>query len=137
HLTSTTTDHGYRRAHRYLHPGPLPASDITTVGGVPATTLERTAFDVARTSRWGFAGALAAFDAALRAGADRQVMGSYGSVPRKGVGRAREALIHAEGLSENPGESWSRAQLIAAGLPIPRLQTEIFDAYGDFVARSD
>lgn len=76
-------------------------------------------------------------DAALRAGADRVRIAAYGARPQTGVGIGRRALELADPLSENPGESWGRAQMIEAGLPTPVLQPEIHDAEGVFVARSD
>ncbi|EGD55370.1 hypothetical protein [Gordonia neofelifaecis] len=39
------------------------------------------------------------------------------------MARARHCLDHADGASANPGESWGRAQMIEAALPIPRLQS--------------
>ncbi|MFT4201078.1 type IV toxin-antitoxin system AbiEi family antitoxin domain-containing protein [Gordonia sp. (in: high G+C Gram-positive bacteria)] len=137
HLTSSTTDRGYQRSHRHVHPGNLAEHDVVIVDGLRVTSLERTAFDVARTSPHGFAGALAAFDSALRLGANRRSMARYGREPRTGVGTAREALKIANGLSDNPGESWGRALMYLDGLPMPRIQTEVFDEYGVFVARPD
>ncbi|GGF24163.1 hypothetical protein GCM10007298_20110 [Williamsia phyllosphaerae] len=58
-------------------------------------------------------------------------------IPRRGVGQARRALHHADGNAENPGESWSRAQMIDAGLPPARLQHEFHSATGELVARTD
>ena len=84
----------------------------------------------------GFAGALAVLDAALRLGADRKLMRKMLRATRRGVGQARRALAHATADAESPGESWCRAQIIEAGLPIPRLQHEFRDQDG-FVARSD
>ncbi|WP_018178622.1 type IV toxin-antitoxin system AbiEi family antitoxin domain-containing protein [Jongsikchunia kroppenstedtii] len=137
HITSATTDRGYRRGHRYLHPGWLAPADVVQIDGVWVTVIERTAFDVARSSPHGFAGALAVFDAALRAGADRDRMAGYARRPQTGVAVARRALLYADPLSENPGESLGRAQMIEAGLPMPRLQCEIYDIDGDFVGRPD
>lgn len=65
------------------------------------------------------------------------MMSGYGREPRTGVGVARRALALADPRSENPGESWSRAQMIAAGITPPTLQREIFDRRGNFVARTD
>lgn len=136
-VTSATTDRGYKRKHRYIHPGPLKSADVTLVDGIWTTCLERTAFDVARTSSKGFPAALAALDSALRMGADARRMSEYGGEPRTGVGVARSALRHANPLSENAGESWGRAQMIEGGLATPRLQRRIFDKSGDFIARTD
>ncbi len=136
-LTSATSDRGYKRAYRHIHPGPLAPCDVEERDGIWVTTLERTAVDVARTSPRGFAGALAVIDAALALGADRATMSSCCGRPRTGVGVARCALRHANSLSDNPGESWGRAQIIEAGLPVPRIQHDVVDARGRFVARPD
>ncbi|NMO01352.1 hypothetical protein HH308_09010 [Gordonia sp. TBRC 11910] len=137
HLTSATSDVGYKRTRRHVHPGPLTPDDIVQVDGLWVTSRERTAFDVARTSTSGFPAALAAFDSALRTGGDRTVMQAYGAQPRTGVGVARRALTFADPLSENAGESWGRAQMIEGGLVVPRLQHEVFDDAGTFIARTD
>ena len=66
-----------------------------------------------------FAQALTAFDQAIRMGGDVEVMGDIlESRRRVGVRVARRALACANGLSESVGESWSRAQMIEAGLPV-------------------
>ena len=108
---------------------------MTIVDGVPVTTIERTAADIARGA--GFAGALAVFDSALRRGADRAVIAGKLEDRRHGVAIARRALAYADPGAENAGESWGRAQMIEAGLPIPRLQHTFFDASGAFIARTD
>lgn len=137
HVTSVTSGRGYRRTRRHLHSGPLSPADVVHVEGVAVTTLERTAFDVARSSPLGFAGALAVFDAALRQNANHARMAEYCDRPQHGVGHARVALGQADPLAENPGESWGRAQMIQAGLPIPRLQRRFYDSAGQFIARTD
>jgi hypothetical protein len=117
--------------------GGVPEERRTMVGGLLVTCVEQTAVDVACTTLQGFAGALTVFDSALRAGASRRRMEAMLSTPRPGVGVARAALPFASSASANPGESWSRAQMIEAGLPSPRLQHRFFDGQGRFVARSD
>ncbi|MFT4088588.1 MAG: type IV toxin-antitoxin system AbiEi family antitoxin domain-containing protein [Gordonia sp. (in: high G+C Gram-positive bacteria)] len=137
HLTTVGSDRGYRRRTRHVHPGPLAGAEIGQVGGIRATTLERTAYDVARSSRIGFAGALSVFDSALRGGADRRVIETLCLRRQAGVATARNAIRWADPLSENPGESWGRAQLIAGGVRAPVLQHEVLDEYGLVVARLD
>ncbi|KQS00442.1 hypothetical protein ASG12_05955 [Williamsia sp. Leaf354] len=137
HLTTGTLSGGRRSSVRHEHVGVLGESDIVTVGGIRVTSLERTAVDVARTTTMGFAGALAVFDSALRLGADRGVMEAMMASSARGIGQARRALRHADGESENPGESWSRAQMIEAGLLTPRLQHEFSDRTGNVIARTD
>mgnify|MGYP000343666560 CR=1 FL=1 len=70
HITAVEGSAGYRRSHRFLHPGRLAEADIVEVDGVRLTSPARTAFDVARTSPAGFPGSLAVFDSALRAHVD-------------------------------------------------------------------
>lgn len=125
HFTRRTSRSGSIRYLRHTHPGPLDDAYITEVDGVAVTTIERTAVDVA--CRGGFAAALAILDSALRAGADRAAMEQLVSATRcPGIAVARKALRWADGLSASVGESWSRAQMIQAGLPIPELQAEFF-----------
>jgi hypothetical protein len=42
----------------------------------------------------------------------------------RGAQMVRAALKYGDGRSANPGESWGRAQMIAAKLPLPDLQVE-------------
>lgn len=137
HVTSDGAAHGGRTAARHDHVGPVPPDEIVIVDGVPVTSLEWTAVDVACTTQMGFAGALAVFDAALRLGADREKLERLVRATRRGIGTARRALLHADPAAENPGESWCRAQIIEAGLTIPRLQHEFHDENGSFIARTD
>ncbi|MCR5978714.1 hypothetical protein GDN83_13415 [Gordonia jinghuaiqii] len=122
HLTKTEKRGGFRRGHRAVHAGPLSPDDIVEVDEVRVTSLERTAVDVAMDGD--FARALVVFDRALALEADptvmRTIIDSRGRW--RGVGTARRALSLADAASESVGESWSRAQMIAAGLPVPRLQ---------------
>lgn len=125
-------------ATRYSHAGGALPSDTDRVDGLMVTAMERTAVDVACATTMGFAGALTVFDAALRKRADRDRMAAELDVGRRrGVAAARRALACAAGGAESPGESWSRAQMIEARLPVPRLQQKFFDQGGQFVAQTD
>ncbi|MDY6807895.1 MAG: hypothetical protein SW127_02645 [Actinomycetota bacterium] len=137
HVTTGSKSGGHRSATRHAHVGELKPSEVVLVDGVRVTSLERTAVDIACTTSMGFAGALAVFDAALRQGADRTMMSTMLQRRRPGIAQARRALHHADGAAENPGESWGRAQMIEAGLPVPRLQHEFRDENGKLVARTD
>ncbi|MAU80991.1 MAG: hypothetical protein CME34_03805 [Gordonia sp.] len=137
HVATGSKSGGHRSATRHAHVGELKPTEVVLVDGIRVTSLERTAVDIACTTSMGFAGALAVFDAALRLGADRTMMSTMLRRRRPGIALARRALHHADGASENPGESWGRAQMIEAGLPIPRLQHEFRDANGKLVARTD
>ncbi|MGC4960752.1 type IV toxin-antitoxin system AbiEi family antitoxin domain-containing protein [Gordonia sp. DT101] len=137
HVTTGSRSGGHRSTARHAHVGTLTPAEVETVDGVRVTSVERTAVDIACTSTMGFAGALAVFDAALRRGADRELMSTMLGRRRRGITQARRALLHADPGAENPGESWGRAQMIEAGLPVPRLQHEFHDADGNLVARTD
>lgn len=134
--TTAGPGHGFRTDRHHCHVAELADDQIILVSGVWVTSIERTALDVACTVGT-FAEALTIFDSALRAGADKEVMRAMLTGRRRGIGRARRALYYADGASESPGESWSRAQMIEAGLPMPSLQCEFVDEDGNVVARTD
>ena len=121
HVTTGGRSGGAVHRYRHLHAAPFDPAEVTVVDGIAVTTIERTAVDVA--AQGVFAQALTAFDQTIRMGGDVEVMGDIlESRRRVGVRVARRALACANGLSESVGESWSRAQMIEAGLPVPRLQ---------------
>ena len=99
------------------------------------TSIERTAADLACTSD--FAVALAVLDSALRHNADPDAISELLGRRKRGATQGRRALAHADGKSENAGESWGRAQMICDGLPVPRLQHEFYSDSGIVVARTD
>lgn len=110
-----------RRAGRHRHAGAVPPEDIVEVDGIRVTSLRRTALDVAQTGN--FAQALTIVDAVMRRGVTgEQLSGALTGRRPEGVRVARRAIEHGNGLSESVGESWSRAQMIDAGLPLPTLQ---------------
>ncbi|MEH3154364.1 MAG: type IV toxin-antitoxin system AbiEi family antitoxin domain-containing protein [Gordonia paraffinivorans] len=137
HLSVAVGSGAHRTPTRHEHEAVLHPDDVLRSDGVRVTSLERTAVDVACTSTMGFAGALAVFDSALRLGADRDRMASMLLGARRGVGPARRGLRHADGRAENPGESWGRAQMIDAGLPVDDLQREFLGRDGELIARTD
>lgn len=137
HLAVGIGTGAHRTPTRHEHEVELGSGDILVRDKVRVTSLERTAVDVACTSAMGFAGALAVFDSALRLGADRDRMAGMLLAARRGVGPARRALRHADERAENPGESWGRAQMIDAGLPVDDLQREFVDDDGRLIARTD
>ncbi|MGB3301230.1 MAG: hypothetical protein WBA98_00895 [Gordonia sp. (in: high G+C Gram-positive bacteria)] len=123
HITNGRSAGGKLIEGRMVHAGLLDEDDVTVVGGVRVTSLARTAVDVAL-SLSDFAQILTVFDSALRAGVAREELERRLMGPRHGVAAARHALAYANGLSDNPGESWSRAQIIECGLPVPILQSK-------------
>lgn len=54
-----------------------------------------------------------------------------------GIADARATVEIADGLSESPGESWTRVLFVSLGLPTPELQVEIRDDGGRLVGRVD
>lgn len=112
------------------HPGSLPDGHARRLGSVALTDDSRTAVDVARTND--FPCGLAAVDSALRAGTRpsdlREVLFYCASWP--GARGASRAVAAGDGRAANPGESWSRAALIAAGLEPTQLQFPVRDSGG-------
>ena len=135
HVTNGRKSGGSRRPQRNVHAGLLPDDDLVDVDGVLVTGPARTAVDVALATAT-FPQGLTAFDAALAAGVDREDLRRMLATSRRGVGLARRALSFADGRAESPGESWSRAQMIEAELPVPDLQVEYVLASGK-TARCD
>ncbi|MBR7190822.1 MULTISPECIES: hypothetical protein [unclassified Gordonia (in: high G+C Gram-positive bacteria)] len=135
HLTKKSKVGGFGHGLRIVHAGPVAPDEVVDIGGIRVTSRERTAVDVAMSGD--FAQALVVFDRALASGADiATVTRILASRNRwRGAGTARRALAHADGASESVGESWSRAQMIEAGLPTPRLQHTFETGAGD--ARTD
>ncbi|GAC53751.1 hypothetical protein GOAMI_24_00070 [Gordonia amicalis NBRC 100051 = JCM 11271] len=116
HVINRKKSGGSVLGHRHVHAATVDDVELVEVDGMLVTSLERTAVDVAAAGS--FAQALTAFDQALRAGADRdRIAQILAGRRRQGIRNARRALSLASGLSESVGESWSRAQMIEAGLP--------------------
>ncbi|UQE74530.1 type IV toxin-antitoxin system AbiEi family antitoxin domain-containing protein [Gordonia sp. PP30] len=130
HAITGHSSHGYVRNRRFLiHACPVDDADIVVIEGVRVTGLARTAADIARSA--GFPRALAALDSALHAGVTREELDELVKPSRRGAAGARYALRHADGLAANPGESWSRALMITAGFPVPKLQVRYILGSGD------
>ncbi len=114
------------------HAAELPDNHVQVrTGTIDLTAPARTATDVARgTDR--FEVALAALDSALRAGVPRDVLLAVQLHCRSWPGARilAAAMPRADGRAANPGESWSRAVLLGAGLPPDDLQVELRDADG-------
>jgi hypothetical protein len=103
----------------------VPPEDVTARFGVPVTSLERTAVDVALDLPT--PEALVTVDAALRRGADREVMllGLAARGPVRGCRTARRTLEWADGGSEAPLESQGRGELMMCGVPRPTCNTTV------------
>ncbi|MFG6403794.1 MULTISPECIES: hypothetical protein [unclassified Microbacterium] len=120
------------------HEDTLGEDDVTTVGGIRCTTLERTVFDIARTLGW--EATVACADAALRTIAmrereydpdvaaewrDRLRERAAGATGRRGIRQARRMIEFADGRAELPGESVSRVQLVRLGFTDLDLQVAV------------
>lgn len=123
HTTSGSSAGGRISRTRHMHAGPLDDVDVVGHDGLLVTSAARTAVDVA--CHGDFDQALVVFDSALRGGVEAvDLAAELDGRRRRGIGVARRALAVADGSSASVGESWSRAQMITAGLPIPVLQRE-------------
>lgn len=115
----------------------LPDDHITTVLGIPVTTVARTVMDIARTT--GFMAGVVAADSALRSHVVVKV--EFAIVLRdcaqwKGVVRARHVLNFSDGRAESALESVARVRFAQYRLPPPGLQRNIRGAHG-FIGRVD
>lgn len=100
-------------------------------GRLPATTVARTAVDLARALDR-FECVVAVMDSALRLGVSKAELRAIHQRCRSwpgavNVGRAIEL---ADGRAANPGESWSRVVFIQEGVPPTDLQVPVYDEEG-------
>lgn len=121
----TRTEHGVRK--HAVHDVDL---HVTSVAGVPCTTLARTVLDLAATEH--FDEAVVATDWAL--GRDLTKAHLYEALDEWGPLRGRRRIEHvidfADARSGSAGESWSRVQIDEGGLPAPVLQQAFSDRDG-------
>jgi hypothetical protein len=104
----------------------IDAEDIMVIGGIPVTTPERTAFDIARHLPRDLA--VRHLDALARAsdinGTNVQLLADR--YPRaRGLPRSRIALPLMDGGAESPQETRVRLILVDDGLPPPRTQIRV------------
>ncbi|MCC2594455.1 endonuclease domain-containing protein [Tessaracoccus sp. OS52] len=136
-MTRRTPGHAHSSPVLRLFDTKLADDEVAEVGGLPVTTLARTASDLARTHP--YAWAVAACDAALALGLPPDsLLDALERHPRlRGLPQARLAAAFADGRSQSPAESLSRVQFARHGIPAPELQLEVFDAQGKLVAQTD
>lgn len=143
HTLVGATSHSRTRAGVARHALKLGAADLTEVGGIPCTSIERTVLDLAQ--RLPAESAVAIADAALRRvsvdGHDhdaesaeewrnRMLDRAFG-VSTRGIRRARHVLEFADGRAQLPGESVSRLHLHRLGFRDVGLQTHIVGPDGE------
>jgi very-short-patch-repair endonuclease len=119
-----------------LHVATLLATDLTSVGGMPVTTLPRTAVDIARTEPVR-AGVVFA-DAVLRRLVPQEELLAVAQAHRSWPGgpRAVRVAAFADGRAETPLESLTRLAYRQERLPTPESQVEVWRD-GRFVALVD
>ncbi len=136
-VTRPDGGHGTRTRNLVVRQAPLASVEITDLHGFRATSLERTAVDLARLVP--YERAVAVLDAALQLKAEPSLLSRIvaEAAGRKGAGVARRALAFADGRAESVGESISRVRIAQVGLMPPELQFNVFDHNGIWVARTD
>lgn len=114
------------------HKSRVDASEVTTRGGLPLTTVARTAFDIGRCNDVGRA--VARLDALGNAAGfeAEDVLRMVFARPRGA--RQSRTLVNALGLydpgAESPWETWLRLLVIEAGYPRPTTQIPVLSADG-------
>lgn len=121
---------GHRRSSQSIrrHPRPPSGEPTPRMMGMRVTCLERTVMDCLRSLP--LEDGLGVVDSALRFDLTsmhrlERFFDEHGR--RRGIVQARETLSHADGLSENGGESYVRGVIIRLGFQLPELQVELFD----------
>lgn len=121
-----------------FHSAALPPAHVVTRYGVRLTTGARTVVDLARSLP--HLEAVAAADSALHARITtkaelRRVLADCAGWPR--IAEARCVVEFSDELAESVLESAARVAFAQAGLPPPRLQTDILDDAFRFIGRAD
>ena len=129
---------GTGRAGVRVHLAALPASHVTTRGGVPVTSVARTVVDLARTST--FRSGVVAADSALRSKLTTKaelgtVLADCARWP--GLTRARQVVQFSDARSESALESLSRVVFDEQGIPPPELQEWVGGDDEGVVGRAD
>ena len=116
----------------------LREDEITTVDGMRVTTPERTAYDLGR-RRPDFRalGQLEDLARATSFSIPKLTQMAEMRKGRRGVRQLRALIPFINGKGESPLEAWLKLFMVQSGLPLPVVQWEVFDEFGDFVARVD
>jgi hypothetical protein len=116
----------------------LADDEVCVVNGIAATTPARTAFDLGR--RRGRTMAVIRLDALMQATslkpADVELLTERRRGAR-GIVQLRQVVSLSDPGAESPQETRTRLVLTDAGLRPQRTQIEVFDDFGEFVARLD
>lgn len=137
-LTRSTKEHGYSQVSGALiRFAKLPDDHVTTVLGIPVTSIARTVMDIARTT--GFMEGVVAADCALRTHTVVKVEFAIileDCAQWPGSLRARQVLDFSDGRAESALESVARVRFAEFRVPPPGLQVNIRGAQG-FIGRAD
>jgi hypothetical protein len=121
-----------------FHSAALPAAHVVNRYGVRLTAAARTVVDLARSLPYleGVAIADSALHERITTKAElRRMLGDCAGWP--GIGEARRVVEFSDELAESVLESAARVIFARAGLPLPRLQTDILDDAFRFIGRVD
>lgn len=126
-----------RRPGIAMHRWEIPQSQVTLVNGLPATTLERTWWDLA--ARLSLPDLVAAGDSALQRGASVRVLEALvrERAHRRGNANARAALPMLDGRSASRPESHLRVAVIQAGLTCFEVNEPVHDRNHGWLATPD
>lgn len=116
----------------------LLAGETVRVNGIPVTSPSRTAFDLGR--RPGLQIAVVRIDALARAtGVTVEAAEALIDLHRgaRGIKQLRQVLTLVDAGAESPQETRTRLLVVAAGLPRPQTQIEVFNDWGRVLARID
>ena len=121
-----------------IHRERLRDDEVTIIGDIPVTTLERTAFDLGRRKGWQQAvirvDALASATG-LTPGRVHPLIEAHRGV--RGLVQLRDVLDVMDGGAESPQETRTRLLLLDAGLRRPQTQIDVTDGSGYPFARID
>jgi hypothetical protein len=116
----------------------LLAGESLRLNGIPVTSPARTAFDLGR--RPGIETAVIRIDALARATgvpvAEVEALAAA-HLGARGLKQLRGVLALVDSGAESPQETRTRLLVLAAGLPRPTTQIEVFDDWGRVLARID
>jgi hypothetical protein len=125
------------RAGPALRRSTLSPADVTTRRGFDTTTVERSLADLSLNVD--LTEAVVVADAAMHIGLTNiENLSSSADrlTHRAGPSKLRRVIQLAEPASESPMESRLRMVIVLGGLPRPVAQHEIYDRFGEFVARN-